>query len=86
MGISRMKYSALVGLSALFLSGCMGPDGNPDAQPYANEPGGAIASPPAVNGIVTYNPESQAPQSADTAPVIGLPAAPKTPGPTSPVR
>ena len=81
-----MKYSALVALSALVLGGCMGPDGNPDGQPYANEPGGAIAAPPSVNGVVTYNPESQAPQAADTATTQGLPAAPKTPGPTQPTR
>jgi hypothetical protein len=81
-----MKYSALVALSALVLSGCMGPDGNPDGQPYANEPGGTIAAPPMANGVATYNPQSQAPQAADTAPVMGLPAAPRTPGPTPPAR
>ncbi len=81
-----MKYFALAGLTALVLSGCMGPDGNPDGQPYANEPGGAIAAPPAINGVATYDPESQAPQSADTAPVMGLPATPKTPQPAPPAK
>lgn len=78
-----MKYSALLALSALVLGGCMGPDGNPDGQPYANEPGGTIAVPPSVNGVAVYNPESQAPQPADMTPVNGLPAAPATPGPTT---
>ena len=68
-----MKYSALLALTALVMSGCMGPDGNPNGQPYANEPGGTIAVPPSVNGVVTYNPESMAPQSADTASTMGLP-------------
>lgn len=79
-----MKYSALLALSALVLGGCMGPDGNPDGQPYANDPGGAIAVPPSMNGVATYNPESQAPQPQDTAPTMGLPAAPRTPMPAPP--
>lgn len=81
-----MKYSALVALSALVLGGCMGPDGNPDGQPYANEPGGTIAVPPSVNGVVSYNPESLAPQSVDTAPMQGLPRAPATPPGSPPLR
>ena len=81
-----MKYLALLALTALVLGGCMGPDGNPDGQPYANEPGGAIAAPPQINGVVAYNPESMAPQPADTAPVMGLPPTPQTPQPAPPIR
>ena len=81
-----MKYSALLALTALVMSGCMGPDGNPNGQPYAGEPGGTIAVPPSDNGVVTYNPESLAPQSADTAPTMGLPAAPPTPQGSPPLR
>jgi hypothetical protein len=85
-GNFRMKYLALAGLTAMVLSGCMGPDGNPDGQPYANEPGGAIAAPPQMNGIATYNPESQAPQSSDTTAIMGMPATPKTPMPAPPPK
>ncbi len=74
-----MKYSALLALTALVMGGCAGPDGNPDGQPYANEPGGAIAVPPSVNGIVAYNPESSVPPS-DTM-TGGLPPTPATPQP-----
>ena len=31
------------------LAGCMGQHGNPDSQPYATEPGGAIAVKPQVD-------------------------------------
>jgi hypothetical protein len=81
-----MKYSALAALTALVLSGCMGPDGNPNGSPYANETGGAIAVPPSDNGVVTYNPESMAPQAADTASTMGLPSAPKTPTGAPPIQ
>jgi hypothetical protein len=81
-----MKYSALAGLFALVLGGCMGPDGNPDGQPYATDPGGTVAAPPSVNGVVAYNPESMAPQQADTAPVMGLPPVTPTPQPAAPRR
>lgn len=79
-----MKYSALLALSALVLGGCMGPDGNPDGQPYANEPGGTIAAPPQINGVVAYNPESPAPQSGTMT--GGLPPTPATPQASPPIR
>jgi hypothetical protein len=83
-GNSRMKYSPLIGLFALVLSGCMGPDGNPDGQPYADEPGGAIAAQPQINGVVAYNP--QAPQPQDAVTTMILPPIPPTPPPAPPLH
>ena len=51
-----MKYAAAALLAAVSLTGCMGPAGNPNRQPYANEPGGAMATKPETIGTVTYDP------------------------------
>ena len=56
-----MKFAAgATLLAALTLMGCMGPDGNPNRQPYANEPGGAIAVKSATVGTVSYDPYAAA--------------------------
>lgn len=52
-----MKYASAALLAALGLTGCsVGPDGNPNRQPYANEPGGTMAVKPATVGTVSYDP------------------------------
>jgi hypothetical protein len=43
-------------LAAAALAGCAGPEGNPNGFPYANEPGGAIATQPQTMGTVSYDP------------------------------
>jgi len=87
-----MKFAAGAALlAALTLMGCMGPDGNPDRQPYANEPGGAIAVKPATVGAVSYDPyaapapfaDMQAGQAAINPPpplATPMPPAPLPPG------
>ncbi|HTC82845.1 MAG TPA: hypothetical protein VK683_00765 [Rhizomicrobium sp.] len=47
---------AAITLTALSLPGRAGPEGNPNGQPYANEPGGTMAVKPATLGTVTYDP------------------------------
>jgi len=43
-------------MAAIALAACSGPQGNPDGQPYVNEPGGAIAVQPLTIGTVSYDP------------------------------
>ena len=43
-------------LAAMALGGCMGPEGNPNKQAYANEPGGTLAAKPLNVGVVSYDP------------------------------
>ena len=43
-------------LAAMTLAACAGPEGNPNRQPYANEPGGTMAVKPATVGTVSYDP------------------------------
>ena len=43
-------------MAAMALAGCMGPQGNPNAQAYANEPGGTAAVKPETMGKVAYDP------------------------------
>jgi hypothetical protein len=50
---------------SLLLAGCMGPDGNPNGQPYANEPGGAIAVQPQTIGTPLYDPDAPVVPFAD---------------------
>ena len=53
-----MRFSmtaALLALSAL--GGCAhGPEGNPNNQPYADQPGGTIAVKPQIIGTESYDP------------------------------
>jgi hypothetical protein len=48
--------SAAALVAALSLMGSMEPAGNPNRQPYANEPGGTMAVQPATVGTVSYDP------------------------------
>ena len=52
-------------LAAMALGGCMGPDGNPDGQPYATDPSGMIAVAPQALGTVAYDPYAKPPNFAD---------------------
>lgn len=52
-------------LAALALAGCMGPQGNPNGQPYATDLGGTIAVSPQAVGTVAYDPYGKAPGFAD---------------------
>jgi hypothetical protein len=91
-----MRFSASAALFALALGGCMGPEGNPDRQPYANDPGGAIAVKPETVGKVAYDPygtpapfaDMQAGQAAinPPPPMAPLPPVPTYPAPARPRR
>ena len=50
---------------AILLAGCAGPDGNPNGQPYAGEPGGTIAVAPQNMGMPLYDPDAKAPPFED---------------------
>ena len=86
-----MKFAAgTTLLAALSLMGCMGPEGNPNRQPYANEPGGTIAVKPGTVGTVGYDPyatpapfaDMQAGQAAiNPPPPLATPMPPATPYP-----
>ena len=53
-----MRFAMTAALfAAAILSGCAtGPDGNPNNQPYADQPGGAIATQPQFIGTESYDP------------------------------
>jgi len=52
-----MKIAAgAVLLGTIALMGCKGPEGNPNAQAYASDPGGTMAVKPATVGAVSYDP------------------------------
>ena len=78
----KFRLSAAL-LAAMALAGCAGPEGNPNGQPYANEPGGAIAVPPQTIGTVSYDPYAAPAPFSDMQP--GLPAInPPPPLPVNP--
>ena len=52
-------------LAAIALAGCMGPEGNPNKQAYATDPGGTVAVSPQAVGTVAYDPYAKAPSFAD---------------------
>jgi hypothetical protein len=87
-----MKFSLSAALlAAIALSGCMGPEGNPNGQPYANEPGGAITVQPQIIGTVSYDPYATPAPFADmqageaaTNPPPPLPMNPPPPTPMNP--
>ena len=60
-----MKFPIGALLAALALSGCMGPQGNPNKQAYADEPGGALTVKPLTVGAVTYDPYGKPAPFAD---------------------
>ncbi len=63
----KFEHAVTLGTAAasLLLAGCMGPAGNPNGQPYANEAGGTIAVAPTTVGVPTYDPYAPAPPFAD---------------------
>ena len=52
-------------LAGFALAGCMGPDGNPNGQPYATETGGMVAVAPQALGTVSYDPYAKSSSFAD---------------------
>lgn len=53
-------------LAATSLGACAtGPDGNPDKQPYATDPGGTIASKPQFISTESYDPYGTPPSFSD---------------------
>ena len=88
MRFSAALFAALT-LSSLTLGACMGPQGNPDRRPYANEAGGTLAVKPMNVGKVAYDPyaepkpfaDMQAGQAAINPPP---PMTPLPPVPTNP--
>ena len=92
---SAAPLTALV-LVAATLAGCMGPQGNPNRLPYANDPGGAVAVRPETIGKVAYDPyappapfaDMQAGQAAinPPPPMAPLPPVPTYPAPARPRR
>lgn len=67
-------------LAALALGACMGPHGNPNGSPYADEPGGTMAVKPQTVGTETYDPTKPAPPFQDMRPGPYKPT-PPTPAP-----
>jgi hypothetical protein len=63
----KFEHAITLGTAAasLLLAGCMGPAGNPNGQPYANEPGGTIAVTPQNIDTATYDPYAPAAPFAD---------------------
>ena len=51
-----MRFSIGIALAGLVLAGCAGPQGNPNGQPYADEPGGVMAVKPQSVGAESYDP------------------------------
>ena len=70
-------------LAAASLGGCAhGPDGNPNNQPYADQPGGAIAVQPQVISTESYDPYgTPAPFKDMQYSAVGI-----TPAPTPPLN
>ncbi len=60
----KIKIGAVL-LAAMALAGCMGPEGNPNGQAYATDPGGTVAVSPQAVGTVAYDPYGKAPSFAD---------------------
>lgn len=56
------------GITSGALAGCMGPQGNPDRQPYAGEPGGMLATTPQTMGSVSYDPNAKPEPFGDMQP------------------
>jgi hypothetical protein len=60
----RFQIAAAL-LAGLGLGACMGPEGNPNGQPYVTDPGGPIAAAPQALGTVSYDPYAKPPNFAD---------------------
>lgn len=78
----RPVLAAAALLAATSLGACMGPEGNPNGSPYANEPGGTIAVKPETVGMVSYDP--YATPAPFAAMQMGQPAT--NPAPTPPLN
>jgi hypothetical protein len=86
---NSMKFEiGAVLLAAMALAGCMGPQGNPNGQAYATDPGGTVAVSPQAVGTVAYDPYGKAPSFADmeigSAAIAPPPPPPMTLTPPSP--
>jgi hypothetical protein len=68
----RVSLAAAALLAATSLGACMGPEGNPNGSPYADQPGGTIAVKPEMVGVVSYDPYAAPAPFADMQ--IGQPA------------
>jgi len=83
-----MKFVVGALLAAMALGGCMGPEGNPNRQAYADEPGGALAVKPLTVGTVSYDPYATPAPFADMQagqPAINPPPPMPMPMPAQPV-
>ena len=60
-----MRFSIGIALIGMMLAGCAAPEGNPDAQPYAGDPGGVIGAPPQALGVASYDPYAKPAPFAD---------------------
>ncbi len=60
----RFQIAAAL-LAGLGLGACMGPQGNPDGQPYATDSDGMVAAAPQALGTVAYDPDAKPPSFAD---------------------
>lgn len=78
-----MKFPLYL-LAALALSACAGPEGNPNGQPYAGEPGGMIAVKPEPAPAVAYDPQTVPPVFDDL--LIAKPVPAPLPPPAPPYR
>jgi hypothetical protein len=74
-----IKHLTIALLAIPALAGCMGPAGNPGGQPYADQPGGAIAVKPEPTAAVAYDPNAVPPAFNDMQ--IGQPALNPSPAP-----
>ena len=75
----RFALAAAALLAATSLGACVGPEGNPNGSPYANEPGGTIAVKPEALGMVNDNPYAAPAPFVDMQ--IGQPATNPAPMP-----
>jgi hypothetical protein len=77
-----MRFSIGIALLGLASAGCAGPEGNPNGQPYATDPGGAIAVKAQFIGEESYDPYGKPAPFADMQ--AGQPAI--MPSPTPPLN
>jgi hypothetical protein len=77
----RFQIGAVL-LAALALGACMGPDGNPNGQPFATDPSGQIATAPQALGTVAYDPYGKPANFAD----MDIGGAAVAPSPTPPMN
>jgi hypothetical protein len=77
-----MRFPIAAALLAAFaMAGCMGPQGNPNGQAYANEAGGTIATQPQFVGTESYDPYGKPAPFSD----MNIGSAAITPAPSPPL-